>query len=62
MRYEQRKRFQIDRDIIKDCEGAFNACRGLCRPSNSSCLQGFIQKIELVPFSILFTSDIHVSD
>ena len=61
MLHHQRKKFQIDRDMIKDCEGALNVCKGLCRPSNSSCLQGFIQKVELCPsFSIVFASDIQV--
>jgi hypothetical protein len=60
MKHREKRRFQIDRDIIKDCEGALNVCRGLCRPSNSSCLQGYIQRIDLVPFSITLTSDIQV--
>lgn len=61
MRHRHVKKFQIDRDMIKDCEGAMNVCKGLCRPSNSACLQGFIQKVEMCPsFSITFTSDIQV--
>jgi hypothetical protein len=60
MKHEQRKKFQIDRDIIKDCEGALNVCVGLCRPSNTSCLQGYIQKIEMWPFAIVFATDIQV--
>ncbi len=60
MRHQEKRKFQIHRDIIKDCEGALNVCKGLCRPSNSSCLQGFIQRIDLVPFSLFLTSDIQV--
>ena len=60
MKHEQKKKYLHNRDIFIDCEGALNAAKGLCRASNSFCLQGYIQKIDLWPFSILFTSDIQV--
>ena len=61
MRHEKKKEFRIHRDVIIDSLGAFNASKGLCRPSNSSCIQGYIQNVELVPFSITFFSDIQVN-
>ena len=60
MKHEEQKRHRCSRDIYIDCEGALNVSKGLCKASNSSCLQGYIQKIELFPFGIIFASDIQV--
>ncbi len=61
MKYSYKKKNRISRDLMTDCQGALNVCEGLCMPSNSSCLQGYIQKINLVPFGLFMVSDIQVN-